>query len=149
MSTEKTIRKTVLVDFDKVIHSYYDGWGDGTIYGTPMEGAKEGMLELMKNYKVKIFTARINPDPFGQMTSEQIKKLPKDKAIVKSKEMVDVYQSKLKELTKWLVKHGFIEGKHYEAITYLKEGSIAIIDDRAVEFAVWDKSIIERVKKLD
>jgi hypothetical protein len=49
---------TVAVDFDGVIHDYYKGWHDGTIYGSIIPGAVEALRELMEKYSVFIFTAR-------------------------------------------------------------------------------------------
>src|SRR6185369_8998400 len=51
-------RKTVAVDFDGVIHSYENGWQDGSIYGTPTPGALEALRKLMEDYNVFIFTSR-------------------------------------------------------------------------------------------
>jgi hypothetical protein len=49
---------TIAVDFDGVIHAYSRGWQDGTIYDPPMEGAVEGLRELMQRDAVFIFTSR-------------------------------------------------------------------------------------------
>lgn len=51
-------KKTVLVDFDGVIHKYGRGWDDGTAYDEPMEGAVEGLERLSDEFEVVIFTTR-------------------------------------------------------------------------------------------
>ena len=34
-------RKTIVFDFDGVIHKYSKGWQDGSIYDEPVEGIKD------------------------------------------------------------------------------------------------------------
>ena len=47
----------ILIDFDRVVHSYSAGWKDGTIYDFPVSGAIEALGELQDNgYEVVIFT---------------------------------------------------------------------------------------------
>lgn len=52
------IKKTILVDFDGVIHEYSKGWHDGTAYDGPMQHAKESLEELNTKYRVVIFSTR-------------------------------------------------------------------------------------------
>lgn len=51
-------KKTIVFDFDGVIHRYSKGWQDGTIYDEPVEGIKEVIKELRKDYKVVIVSTR-------------------------------------------------------------------------------------------
>jgi hypothetical protein len=52
-------KRTLLVDFDGVIHRYGWGWHDGTAYDIPFDGAKEGLEELeRKGYEITIFSTR-------------------------------------------------------------------------------------------
>jgi hypothetical protein len=52
------MKKTILVDFDGVIHRYSKGWHDGTAYDEPMEGAFEALKGLEKDWRVVIFSTR-------------------------------------------------------------------------------------------
>ena len=52
----------ISIDFDGVIHSFEKGFFDGTIYGTPIEGAKEALETLSQNHKIIIFTTKAKPD---------------------------------------------------------------------------------------
>lgn len=51
-------KKTIVFDFDGVIHRYSKGWQDGSIYDIPVEGIKETIEELKKDYKVVVVSTR-------------------------------------------------------------------------------------------
>lgn len=51
-------KKTIVFDFDGVIHRYSKGWQDGSIYDIPVEGIKETIEELMKDYEVVVVSTR-------------------------------------------------------------------------------------------
>jgi hypothetical protein len=55
---EKT---NLAIDFDGVIHTF-NGWGDGTCYGQPIEGSIEAVKRLSQKYNIIIFTAKARPD---------------------------------------------------------------------------------------
>lgn len=66
-------KQTIAVDFDKTIHSYENGWGDGSIYGTEIKGAFTALLTFMeRGYNVVIFTAR----PADQVNAWMMEKWP-------------------------------------------------------------------------
>lgn len=51
--------KTIIVDFDGVIHWYRKGWQDGTIYDEPVPGVKQALEELKEiGYEIIIFSTR-------------------------------------------------------------------------------------------
>lgn len=128
-------KKTVCVDFDGVIHKYSKGWQDGSIYDEPVEGAKEYLERLCKEYKVIIFTTRINPYPFGVLDADRLLKT-RDDAIPKI------------NVLKWLEKNGFENNKHFHGIRCQKPAAVAYIDDRAVNFKQWDDDLLESVKNI-
>ena len=51
-------KKTIVFDFDGVIHSGYRGYGDGSIYGTIDLDLLDYIKELMKNYYIVISSNR-------------------------------------------------------------------------------------------
>jgi len=52
-------KKTVAIDFDGVIHKYSHGYGDGSIYDEPIEGAFDFIQKLMgEGYAVYIHSTR-------------------------------------------------------------------------------------------
>jgi hypothetical protein len=56
-------RKTVLIDFDGVIHSYKSGWkGVDIIPDEPVEGAIQWLQDMMDKFDVRIFSARCNDE---------------------------------------------------------------------------------------
>ncbi len=51
-------RKTIVLDFDGVIHAYSKGWFDGSIYDPPLPGALRGIAKLMDLWNVCIVSTR-------------------------------------------------------------------------------------------
>lgn len=51
-------KKTIVFDFDGVIHKGYNGWRDGTIYGEIDFELLEYIKELMKDYYIVISSNR-------------------------------------------------------------------------------------------
>ena len=61
MPNLKKARKTICLDFDGVLHRYESGWGDGTIYDVPMDGAHDICWKLKgMGYNLVVLTAREN-----------------------------------------------------------------------------------------
>ena len=53
------MKKTIVFDFDGVIHRYSRGWQDGSIYDIPNKGIKETIEALRnKNYEVVVVSTR-------------------------------------------------------------------------------------------
>ena len=64
--------KRILMDFDRVIHKYSEGWKDGRIYDEPVEGAIEAIYQLRDaGWEIVIFTAL---SPHGEKRNELIRK---------------------------------------------------------------------------
>lgn len=54
------IGKVVAIDFDGVIHSYHEGYKDGSIYGYVLPGARDFIKDLKaRGFRVVINTSRI------------------------------------------------------------------------------------------
>lgn len=51
-------RPTIALDFDGVLHAYSRGWGDGTIYDPPVEGAVEAVRALAEDFDLIVSTCR-------------------------------------------------------------------------------------------
>lgn len=51
-------RKNIVFDFDGVIHKYSRGWQDGSIYDKPVDGIKEVINELHRDYDIYVVTTR-------------------------------------------------------------------------------------------
>ena len=47
-------KKTIVFDFDGVIHKGYKGWKDGSIYGTIDMDLIEYIIELMSTFNIVI-----------------------------------------------------------------------------------------------
>lgn len=110
--------KTILIDFDGVIHKYSKGWINDDIYDPPMDGAKEAIEKLINDgYEVIIFTARV------------------------SRKWID-RKERLHNVKEWLKRYQFPNVK----ISSEKIPSIYIIDDSAIEFKNWP-SVLERICK--
>lgn len=117
---------TIAVDFDGVIHKYSKGWLDGTIYDESVEGAKEALLNLMEEYAVYIHTTRdvqevaewMNYNLFPEHTVSHelvIADIGPTQSVWDNQELILVSNRKL------------------PAIVY--------IDDRAVHFTDWSKTL--------
>lgn len=51
-------KKTIVFDFDGVIHRYSKGWQDGSIYDIPVDGIKEVIDKLRETYKIVVVSTR-------------------------------------------------------------------------------------------
>ncbi len=114
--------KTIVVDFDGVLHWYRKGWQDGTIYDEPTPGAQDAMKQLLEaGFYVIIFSTRAI------------------KLIVKGVPE----QGQFPEMVKWLNKHNFPQGLKIWTEAGKPMG-VAYIDDRAVRFnGIWRDALQE------
>ena len=106
---------TIAVDFDGVIHGYSRGWGRGTIYDPPVDGALDALRALMEDYAVFIHTSR---DP------QQVATWLLSYGFTVSTDDVGVKF--------WDERGGLL-------ITNRKLPALAYIDDRAIRFESWDQ----------
>lgn len=57
---KELVGRVVAIDFDGVIHSYHEGYKDGSIYGYVLPGAREFIKDLKKRgFRVVINTSRV------------------------------------------------------------------------------------------
>ena len=118
-------KPSIAVDFDGVIHRYSKGWQDGVIYDPPMEGAKDALEKLSKNFEIIIFTTRLNRE-----------------------NKID-YEQQRKEMEIWLDNYGFKKGVHYIELTGNKPKAKIYLDDRGLRFENWvqaQKDIVRILK---
>ncbi|MEW9530769.1 hypothetical protein [Microbispora sp. NPDC049125] len=110
---------TVAVDFDGVIHSYEEGWADGTIYGGLVPGTTSALRNLMRGFAVYVLTCRT---PLEHVA----------KWITLATEIPAVAdQGTLR----------FWHERDRILVTGRKLPAIAYIDDRAVAFRDWGRAL--------
>ena len=143
MSNKKTIKKTVCVDFDGVLHAYRLKYHDGTFYDDPIPRAKEYLERLAQKYKVVIFSTRLNPYPFSE---PEFAERTYDQLVAGLVAAFEAEQTLRQKMQDWLDKHGFVHGTHYHDMTYKKPACVAYIDDRAVPFTEWTDEVLAAVE---
>ena len=114
--------RSVAVDFDGVIHTYSEGWQDGSIYDPPMLGAIEGLHKLMEFFAVFVHTTR-QPYPVAQWLEEQ--GIPA---------YVELDAGEPRE---------FWDEQGKVLVTNRKLPAVAYIDDRAIRFLDWDQALAD------
>ena len=116
-----SMTKKILVDLDRTLHQYSEGWSDGTIYDPPVPGAREAMNELKeRGYELVIFSARTG----------------------KSKPDWKEQERMVKE---WLIKYDI----PFDMITSEKLPAEFYIDDRAVRFEGNWAATLQVIKHLE
>lgn len=116
--------KTIAIDFDGVIHSYHKGWHDGTIYGHLVPGATEALRELQRTYAVYVHTSR-NPTNVALWIADKTKLATVADGPV------------LRNTIKFWVDQETI------LVTDRKLPAVAYIDDRAIRFTYWERTLAE------
>jgi hypothetical protein len=106
----------IAIDFDGVIHNDNLGYHDGTIYGEIIDGAKDAIIDISKNYKIIIFTA----------------KAKSDRPIVNEKSGKQLVEE-------WLQKHDLL--KYITEVTAEKPRAFLYIDDKGYRFQNWNNTL--------
>ena len=109
----------IAIDFDGVIHEF-KGWGDGTCYGKPLEGALEAIKLLSKKYNVIIFTAKSKPN----------------RPLVEGKTGTEL-------VWEWLKKYNV--NQYIKEVTAEKPRACLYIDDKGFRFNNW----VDTLKFID
>jgi hypothetical protein len=106
----------IAIDFDGVIHKNSKGFYDGTVYDEPIEGVKDALKKLSKQYKIIIFTCKVKPD----------------RPLIKGKTGKELIEA-------WLSKHDLL---HYiSEITCEKPRATIYIDDKGYKFNNWGSTL--------
>jgi len=108
------------VDFDGVIHKCSKGYHDGTIYDDPVNGAREALEQLSKQYTIIVCTC----------------KAKKDRGLVNGKTGTEL-------VWEWLEKNDM--ARFVSKVTAEKPRARFYIDDKAISFSSWD-SCLDKIK---
>lgn len=112
---------TIAVDFDGVIHSYENGWADGSIYGTAIPGSLVALSTLMATHAVFIHTTR---------DQDQVASWLNDR--------------KMHAITDEEAGHpDFWNDQTCLLVTSRKLPAIVYVDDRALRFINWEHAMAE------
>ena len=117
--------KRVLIDLDKTIHKYSKGYGDGTIYDDPFEGARAAIQWLKdQGYEIVIFSTRASPGAAAEMGTD--------------------YKKEIGNIESWLKNHDI----YFDRVTADKIFADFYIDDKAIPIhnGNWD-AVLKVVKK--
>ena len=117
-TTSSENKNTIAIDFDGVIHKSSKGFHDGTIYDKPVDGVKNSLEYLSKSYKLVIYSCKLNPNRplVNDMTGRQL-------------------------IWEWL--HKYKLASYIDKLTYEKPNAKYYIDDKAIKFMDWDKTLEE------
>jgi len=124
-SKNQPMPRRAMIDLDKTIHKYSQGFKNGEIYDDAFEGAKEVIDWLKQNgYEIVIFTTR---------ASEQ-----------NAKENGGDHLDQIKKVGEWLKDKGI----HFDDITAEKYAADFYIDDKAINISNGDwKTVLNVIKK--
>ena len=110
-------KNTIALDFDGVIHKNSNGFGDGTIYDEPLDGALDSIRKIKsKGFDIVIYTCKANSK----------------RPLIHGKTGIDL-------IWEWLKEHGV--NQYIDDIVSEKPNAICYIDDKGVRFENWDKTM--------
>ena len=110
-------KKTIVFDFDGVIHTGYKGWKDGSIYGKIDYELLDYISQLMKNYYIVISSNR---------PAEQI---------VDFMNNLDLPELKFEVFNKDLDKNMYWNKDNVIGVTNEKAVGILYVDDRGFKYS--------------
>ena len=114
---KKNEKSVICLDFDGVIYKNSKGFGDGTLYDDPIEGALESLKFLYKNdFQLIIHSCKCNPE----------------------RPLVDGLNGK-ELIRKWLLKHNV--SHTISDIVHVKPNALIYIDDKGIRFENWSQTI--------
>jgi hypothetical protein len=111
---DKTEKNVIALDFDGVIHNHDKGFHDGTIYGNPIEGTKEALEILSRDYQLIIYSCKCNPN----------------RPLINGKGGIELMWEWLE---KWDLKN------YISDIVVSKPNAICYIDDKGIRFESWEQ----------
>ena len=115
----KAHRMRVCIDFDGVIHSYDKGYGDGSLYGNPIEGAIDNIVKLHDaKHDIYILTAR-KKEQHTEVETWIRKHLPD------SHKNISI------------------------TVSNTKPPAGAYVDDKAIAFRDWDQAMADIIIQID
>lgn len=115
--------KRLLIDFDRVIHQYTDGWSGGDIYDIPVYDSMDSIRKLQdEGWEIVIFTTRSQDgDERNYKIQDWLETWGFDSQCIGLIDNVNNIELKKNQLL----------------ITNTKIPAMAIIDDRAIRFTNW------------
>jgi hypothetical protein len=119
--------RTIAVDFDGVIHTYENGWADGSIYGDFTSGAIAALSALMQKYAVYILTSR-NPRQVARWIERQ--------------------SGHGIECTTHVPWSGRWTRQGYLLVTNRKLPHFTLIDDRVIQWKTWSQALTALAMKV-
>lgn len=122
---EEHIPKRAMIDLDKTIHKYSDGYKDGEIYDDAFDGAKQVIDWLKRSgYEIVIFTTRASEE--------------------NAKELGGDHNEQIEKIEKWLKDHDI----YFDKITAEKLAADFYIDDKAIHIPNGDwETVLNVIKK--
>ncbi len=112
--------QTVAVDFDGVIHAYSKGWNGGLIYDPPVEGALEGLVDIIDaGYRICVHTCRDDSKGVHRWITQQLAQAGYD----------PTYTDHIR-------------------VSRTKPIAVAYIDDRAIAFEDWPTALHQLRRKF-
>ena len=118
------IKRRAMIDLDRTIHKYSQGYKDGTIYDEPYMGARDVIDFLRKNgYEIVIFTTRASEGNAEELGVD--------------------HKDQINQVADWLKKNDI----YYDRITADKLAADFYIDDKAIHIPNGDWNVVMNVIK--